>query len=210
MEFKDVMEQRRAVNFFDPDRPVPEDLLRELIETAAKAPSSFNLQPWSLMIIRDREEKMRLRELAWDQPKVSEAPCVFIVLADRDAWKKGHPFVERNFKEMVAAGSMSEDQYDWFVGACQGLYGETDEKQQAFACKNAGFFAMGLMLAAKNLGLDTHPMDGFDHQGVRKAFNIPDRYWIPLLLAVGYFDERQVLHPPKWRKSMDEIVVEFN
>ena len=55
---------------------------------------------------------MRLRKVAWDQPKVSEAPVVFIVLADRDGWKEGHKFVERNFKEMVKAGSMTKDKHD--------------------------------------------------------------------------------------------------
>jgi len=209
MELKDIINKRRAVNFFDPEKPVPKELVKELVEMAARVPSSFNLQPWSLMIITDDEEKKRLRKLAWDQPKVSEAPVVFIVLADRDAWKGGHPFVEKNFNEMVQAGSMSEEKHDWFLNACKGLYGETREKEQAFACKNTGFFAMALMFAAKELGLDTHPMDGFDHDGVRRAFNIPENYWIPLLLAVGYFDETKKLHPPKWRKSFDEIVVSF-
>lgn len=69
---------------------------------------------------------------------------------------------------------------------------------------------MALMFAAKSLGLDTHPMDGFDHDGVRKAFNIPGNYWIPLLLAVGFFDESKKFHPPKWRKTFEEIVVKFD
>ena len=210
MDFKDVVEKRRAVNFFDPQKPVSDHLTREMIEMASKAPSSFNLQPWSVMIIRDPEEKMRLRKVAWDQPKVSEAPAVFIVLADRDGWKGGHPFLEKNFREMVKVGSMSEDRHEWFLGACQGLYGANPEKQQAFACKNTGFFAMALMFAAKHLGLDTHPMDGFDHDGVRREFKIPENYWIPLLLAVGYFDEKKNLQPPKWRKTFDEIVVRFD
>jgi nitroreductase len=210
MDFREVLNQRRSVNFFDPERAVPDGLLRELVELAAKAPSSFNLQPWSVIILKDREEKMRLRTLAWDQPKVTEAPLVFIVLADRDAWKAGHPFLERDFREMVEAGSMEEDQYEWFTRACQGLYGETRDKQQAFACKNAAFFAMALMFAAKGLGLDTHPMDGFDHEGVREAFRIPRNYWIPLLLAVGYFDAKQERRLPKWRKRFEEISVRFH
>ncbi|QTA91780.1 Nitroreductase family protein [Desulfonema magnum] len=209
MDFKDVITQRRSVNFFDPEKHVPESLLRELIETAAKAPSGFNLQPWSLIVLRDQEDKMRLQSLAWNQPKVSEAPVTLIVLADRDGWKSSHPFVERNFKEMVRAGAMQEEQYQWFTDACAGLYGSTEERQQAFACKNTGFFAMSLMLAAKDLGLDTHPMDGFDHDGVREAFNIPENYWIPLLLAVGYFQKGKELSPPKWRKTFEEIVVKF-
>ena len=210
MDFKDVINNRRAVNFFDPTKTVPDGLLRDVVEMAAKAPSSFNLQPWSMMIIKDREEKMRLRRLAWDQPKVSEAPVVFIVLADRDGWKKGHPFVEKNFREMVKAGGMSDDQHEWFLNACQSLYGASEERKQAFACKNAGFFALSLMFAATSLGLDTHPMDGFDHDGVRQAFNIPENYWIPLLLAIGHFDRTKELYPPKWRKTFDEIVVKFD
>jgi len=210
MDFKDIVNKRRAVNFFDPEKPVSDEIVREMVEMASKVPSSFNLQPWSLMIITDSEEKKRLRKLAWDQPKVSEAPVVFIVLADRDGWKKGHPFLEKNFKEMVESGSMAEKQHDWFLNSCNGLYGETQEKQQAFACKNTGFFAMALMFAAKNLGLDTHPMDGFDHDGVRKEFNIPENYWVPLLMAVGYFDEKKSLHPPKWRKTFEEVVVKFD
>ncbi|MCD4716185.1 MAG: nitroreductase family protein [Desulfobacterales bacterium] len=210
MDFKDVIDKRRAVNFFDPEKPVSDELIKELVEMAAKVPSSFNLQPWSILILKDNDEKMKLRKLAWDQPKVSEAPVVFIVLADRYGWREGHPLVERNFSEMVQAGSMTKDQHDWFINACKGLYGETEEKQQAFACKNTGFFAMALMFAAKHLGLDSHPMDGFDHDGVRKEFNVPESYWIPLLLAVGYFDEKKQLHPPKWRKTFEEIVMKFD
>ena len=209
MDFKDVVHKRRAVNFFDPEKEVSQELIRDMVEMAARVPSSFNLQPWSLVILRDQEEKMRLRKLAWDQPKVSEAPVVFIVLADRHGWREKHPFVEKNFSEMVKAGNMTQEQHEWFINACKGLYGESEEKAQAFACKNTGFFAMALMFAAKNMGLDSHPMDGFDHHGVRKAFNIPENYWIPLLLAVGYFDDKKQLHPPKWRKSFDEIVVTF-
>jgi nitroreductase len=210
MDFIDVINNRRAVNFFDPDKDVSDETLKAMIETAAKTPSSFNLQPWSIIVLRGHEEKKRLQSLAWNQPKVSEAPVILIVLADQDGWKEGHPFVEKNFQEMIAANGMNEDQRQWFADSRTSLYGESEDKQLAFACKNTGFFAMALMLAAKNLGLDTHPMDGFDHDAVGEEFNIPDNYWIPLLLAVGYFNKDMELAPPKWRKSFEEIVVKFH
>lgn len=210
MDFLDVINNRRAVNFFDTNKDVTPELLKAMIETAAKTPSSFNLQPWSLIVLRDPKEKMKLQKLAWDQPKVTEAPVTLIVLADRDGWQEGHRFVEKNFKEMIKAGLMTEEQRQWFKDSRTSLYGLSSEMQLAFACKNTGFFAMALMLAAKNLGLDTHPMDGFDHEAVRKAFHIPDNYWIPLLMAVGYFRTQEELAPPKWRKTYDEIVVNFD
>jgi nitroreductase len=209
MDFKDTIRQRRAVNFFDPEKNVTDDQLKAIVTMASQAPSSFNLQPWNLMIIRDADAKARLRKVAWDQPKVTEAPVVLIFLADRDGWRTDHPTPVRNFKEMVSAGSMNEGQRDWFNNACRTLYGASDLHQQAFANKNTGFFAMAFMLAAKHLGLDTHPMDGFDHQGVREAFAIPDNFWIPLLMAVGHMHPDKTVMPPKWRKTFEEIVVQF-
>ena len=210
MDFKQVIEGRRSVNLFDTERKVPDNLLREMIELAAKTPSGFNIQPWSLILLEDLESKKRLQQHAWNQDKVSEAPVTMIVLADMDGWKFDNRFAQKNFKEMLASGMMSPEQEDWFKNACNTLYGASDERRVAFACKNTGFFAMSLMLAAKSLGLDTHPMDGFDIDDVRKEFNIPGNYWIMLLLAVGYFREGETLSPPKWRKTYDDIVISFD
>lgn len=209
MDFKKLAKKRRSVNHFDTQKDVPEKMIRDIIETAANSPSSYNLQPWSIIILKDPVEKERLRKLAFDQPKVTEAPYIFIILADRDVWKEGNSFVEKNFRHAVESGRKKEEEREKYFKKLISLYGETPDKQQAFAVKNTAFFAMSLMYAAKNLGLDTHPMDGFNHEAVQKEFNVPENYWIPLLLAVGYFDESRKLYPPNWRKSFDEIVIEF-
>lgn len=210
MQFNDILHQRRAINFFDPEKNLHPDLLDKVIAKAANSPSSFNLQPWNLMIVRDKEEKEKLKALAWDQPKVTEAPVVLIVLADKNGWQEGHPTVEKNWGRMLETGAMKPEQRDWFLNAAKSLYGWNRDAGLAFAVKNSGFFAMSLMYAATDLGLDSHPMDGFDHEGVRKAFNIPDNFWIPLLLALGYRKEDMELQPPKWRKSSEEIIISFS
>lgn len=209
MDFKDILAKRRAVNFFDFEKEVNDMEIRSIIEKASQTPSSFNLQPWNVMIIRDSADKDKLRKLAMNQPKVTEAPVVLIFLADKNGWQQGHPTVEQNFREMVSAGDMNQEQYDWFIGACKGLYGKNELTQNAFAIKNTGFFAMSVMYAAADAGLDTHPMDGFDHDGVREAFNIPERFFIPLLLCIGHFDQNKTLSPAKWRKKYEDIVVSF-
>ena len=175
MEFNDILIKRRAINHFDPNKGVDEALLKAIIEDGAKAPSSYNLQPYKLKVFRDPDEKAALRKLAFDQPKVTEAPVVLMVLADRDGWKEGNETLEKVFTGFVDAGGMQPDQKEWFVGTTAGLYGQSDESAQAFANKNAGLFAMSLMYAASHHGLHTHPMDGFDHAAVKMEFNIPDQ-----------------------------------
>ncbi len=209
MTFDQITQNRRSINFFDPDKAIPQDLLKKMVELAANTPSSFNLQPWNLMILKEREEKEKLKALAWDQPKVTEAPVVLMVLADKNGWQEGHPVFEKTWDQMLASGAMKDAQREWFLSATGSLYNWSKDANLAFAAKNAGFFAMSLMYAATSLGLETHPMDGFDHEAVKKAFHIPDQFWVPLLIAVGYKKPGLELHPPKWRKSYDEIVVSF-
>lgn len=206
MELKQVLRERRAVNFFDPDRPVGDEQLRAVVEAAALAPSGYNLQPWSLIVVRSREARERLRAVAGNQPKITDAPVVLIVLGDRDGWKPGNATMEKVFRNMVDLGYLGPGQREGFEKGTRSLY-EGGEKSLAFAVKNAAFFGMALMLAAKDAGLETHPMDGFDHEGVRKAFGIPDNFFVPMLIAVGHFNEHHTLMPPKWRKGYGEIVV---
>ena len=110
---------------------------------------------------------------------------------------------------MVKTGAMKKEQYDWFAGATKSIYGTTSDQKMAFACKNAGFFGLSLMLAAKNAGLDSHPMDGLDVEDVKKAFNIPDQYWVPLLLAIGHLDKSKTLLPAKMEKKLQRDSSEF-
>jgi nitroreductase len=209
MDFSEVLEKRRAVNFFDPEKEVSDEELKAIVEDAAKTPSSFNLQPWNLVVLRDHEEKARLRKLAWDQPKITDAPVVLMVLADRKGWQAGNEGLEKLFKNNVKSGIMTEDKYQWFTETTGGLYGTTEDRIQAFACKNAGLFAMSLMYSASSRGLQTHPMDGFDLDGVTKEFNIPDQYWLTMLIAVGHLKQGIEIFPKAWRKSYEDIVKKF-
>lgn len=206
MDFRDVMLARRAVNFFDPNRDVPQADLEKLLETAVRAPSSFNLQPWKVAVLRDPAQKSKLRALAWDQPKITEAPVILLFLADTEAWKMYSPSFERQFSYLVETGRYQPDQRDAFAAGVTSLYGASPEKSLAYAVKNTAFFAMTFMYAAADAGYATHPMDGFDHDGVRAAFDIPDRFWIPLLMAVGYLRPGVVVLPPKWRFGPDDIL----
>ena len=209
MDFEEIISSRRAVNFFNPDKPIDPSLVKKMVEMAAKAPSSFNLQPWNLIILMDKDDKQRLQKCAMNQEKVSAAPVTMIVLADNHGFFEGHKTVEQVFRENIKAGTMTEKQRDWFQKARTRLYGKNERTVQAFSCKNTGFFAMALMFAAKSLGIESHPMDGFDHDKVMAEFNIPENFYIPLLIAFGYFDESKSLSAPKWRKGYDDIVVRF-
>lgn len=201
MELKEILKARRAVNFFDPAKDVDEKIIRDVFETATLVPSSFNLQPWKAILLHDQKNRDKLRAAAFNQPKISDAPYVAILLGDKKAYEKMDPILD----DMVTKGYMPEGAREGSKGMAKGLYGGDNER--AFAGRNVGFFAMALMLAAQSLGVDTHPMDGFDSGAVRKAFDIPEDYDIVMLLAFGHFDTTKTMMPAKMRYGFDEVVV---
>jgi len=52
-----AIKERRAINFFEPDKTIPDSTLNELLGLANLAPSSFDLQPWKVVAVRDPEKR---------------------------------------------------------------------------------------------------------------------------------------------------------
>ncbi|MFE1602172.1 NADPH-dependent oxidoreductase [Methylobacterium sp. ID0610] len=71
----------RSVRAYRPDPPPP-DTLETLVAAAQSAPSSSNLQTWSVVAVEDPETKRRLAAVAGGQRHVIEAPLVLVWLAD--------------------------------------------------------------------------------------------------------------------------------
>lgn len=207
MEVIEAIKARRSINFFDSTKSIPEDKLKELINIANLAPSSFNLQPWKVIAVTDSEKKKILRKCAFDQPKAEEASAVLIIVADPSAVEENMESVLESWQNL---GYIKQEMKEVYKGMALKLYGERESlKRKLFAVKNASLFAMTLMIAAKGMGLDTHPMDGFDEDCIKKEFKIPEDKVIPMLIAVGYLREGINLLPRAWRRDMKEFL-KFN
>lgn len=203
MEAIQAIKERRSINFFQPDRQIPKEILLELFEIANLAPSSFNLQPWKVIAVKDREKKKILRNCAFNQPKVEEASLVLILIADPKGVEEN---LERVLDSWQQLGYLKPEARNSSKEMAKALYGtEESLKRKIFAVKNTALFAMNLMIAAKGLGLETHPMDGFDEDAVKKEFGIPEDKIIPMLIAVGYLKEGVKLLPRAFRRPIDEF-----
>jgi len=193
--------KRRSVNFFDSDVDITESELEEIINLAALAPSGYNTQPWDIVAVKEPEAKQRLRECAFDQPKVTEASVTLIMLADTEGYKADNPA----YRSFVEKGYMAEEGLEDFINQSVDIYSGL-EKPDRYAVKNTSLFAMSLMYSAKALGWDTHPMIGFNPDDVKEEFGIPDKYIIPMLISLGKFDEEKNLLPRNDRKSARDFV----
>ncbi len=204
MDIIQAIKERRSINFFEQNKELSDGKLMELLELANLSPSSFNLQPWRVVAVRESGRKKILRKCAFDQPKVEEASAVLIIIADPKA-------VEENMDRMLDSwqqlGYMKPEMRETYNNMALNLYGTEDSpRRKFFAIKNSALFAMNLMLAAKGIGLDTHPMDGFDEDCIKKEFNIPADKVIPMLIAVGHLKSGITLLPRAFRRKTGEFV----
>src|SRR5258708_20408176 len=76
----DAIESRRTTNIYDSSRNIGDAQISELVRLATRAPTAFHLQNWRFIAVKTPEAKSRLRKLAFDQPKVTQAAVTFIVV----------------------------------------------------------------------------------------------------------------------------------
>lgn len=203
MDTTEAIKSRRAINLFDPTRPVPEEALRELLALASLSPSSSNLQPWEVVLVTDLERRKILRACASNQAKVEEAPAVLIVIANPGAIEEN---IDRVLADRVEKGYAKQENIErQRMGPFRMYGGRESEARKLFAVKNTAFFAMTFMIAARGMGYETHPMDGFNADDVKREFHIPEDRIIPLLIAVGYPSPALKLLPRAFRRGVDEF-----
>ena len=104
---KNMLFKHRSIRKFRPT-PIPQEVLRECLEAATRASTCGNMQLYSLVVTRDEALRRRLSPCHFDQPMVTEAPCLVTVCADV------HRFTM--WCEQRGADP-AYDNFEWFVNA---------------------------------------------------------------------------------------------
>ncbi|HYE74360.1 MAG TPA: nitroreductase family protein [Blastocatellia bacterium] len=199
MDTLETIKKRISANKFDPTKKLSNEEIKELISYATQAPSSYNIQHWRFVALTEQADKERLKAVAYNQQKIVDAAVTFIVLGDL----RGHEKMPDILKPLVEAGQITQAFANGWVEQVNYRYSDAQNSRDE-AIRSASLAAMTLMLAAEAKGLVSGPMIGFDPEGVKREFNIPDRYVPVMLIAVGY--EAPGNWPRKPRLSVDEVL----
>jgi nitroreductase len=82
METFDAIRTVLAVRSFK-DTPIPEPIVREIVEAAHLTASSQNGQPWHFIVVRDKETLRQLGQLVRTGPYIAQAPLAIVVAMDK-------------------------------------------------------------------------------------------------------------------------------
>jgi nitroreductase len=196
METFDAIYGRRAVKHYDPQHEMTEDEVRKLMEAAVQSPTSFNIQNWRFVLVRDSDLRQKIRAAANDQAQVTDASLLIVMTADLKAWEKSPARYWRD-----APPAVGEILVNW-MGP---FYDGKEELQRDEAMRSCGLAGQTIMLAAKAMGYDSCPMIGFDPVQVAQLIHLPEDHVIGFMIAVGKATK------PAWPKPgqlpLEEVVV---
>ena len=176
MTTKETIESRRSVKHFDPNHVMPEADLAELIRLTKLAPSSFNMQNYRLVVIRDKERQKQVRAAAWDQAHVEESSALFIMCAD----------ITSHLTDPATYWAHAPQPVQDILGPMiKPFYEGKDQLIRDEAIRSTGLAGMTLMLAVHDMGYDSCPMIGFDAAAVAKIINLPESHILSFMIPVG-------------------------
>lgn len=175
MNIIEAITNRRAVKKYDSSYSMSEQEIEQLLSLAMLSPTAFNIQNWRFVLVRNDDLRQEIRKVAWDQEQVTDSSLLILLCADLTSWKKPQRYWESAPKEVQ----------DYMVDAIHNYYQGKQDVIRDEAMRSCGLAGQTIMLAAKELGLDSCPMDGFDYEAVGKIINLPQDHIIGFMIVVG-------------------------
>ncbi len=192
MEF---LASRRSVRKYL-DKPIPDDMVTQLLEAGRLAPSRGNEQPWRFIVITDPVVKEELFEPVFKQVLVRTAPLLIVVLGVIDP----RGTVQDRTQELVEAGCFGKDVKDF---ADHVLDDWAYSELKVDAALNSSIAATQIMLAAHGLGLGCCWVKLCEDDDVLKVLGAPADYCNTAVLCIGYPDQSPKARP---RVPLDSLV----
>ena len=203
VNLREAVRTRRSVHQYS-DESLSRATIREIVDDARFAPSGYNLQPWEFLVLDEQADQETLREVAYDQPHVTDAGAAVVVFGNTDP--AAH--AEAVFDDWLDKGYLpGEDVKQGLLENVDGMADLPESERRVWTTRSSSLAAMTLMLAAWDRGVASCPMEGFDADGLVDAFDVPDGYEPVMLVTLGYPAEGadDVDNDRKARRSVDEI-----
>lgn len=196
MDTLQAIYERRAIKHFDPEHELTPDEEQVLMEAAIQSPTSFNMQNWRFVLVKDKGLRGQIREAAWDQAHITESSLLIVLTADLKAYGKDPAKYWGNAPKEVG---------EYLSGMMIPFYEGKEQLQRDEAMRSVGLAGQTIMLAAKAMGYDSCPMIGFDPQAVAKVINLPEDHTIGFIIVVG--KATQGAWPKPGQLALDDVVI---
>lgn len=202
MHALEAIATRRSVRAFRPD-PVPPEIIREILEISARAPSGTNMQPWKARVVTGaaRERLVRAALAAGANGAALKAeykyypdrfPEPYLSRRRKVGWDLyGLLDIQRGEKDKMR---VQHARNQMFFDAPVGIIFSVDRVLEIGSWLDYGMFLENVMVAARSFGLHSCPQVAWTpyHDVVREVLGMPEEEVVICGMALGYEDEDAV------------------
>lgn len=207
MNLIDQLNWRYATKRMITNQVVPQAKTDTIIEAIRLSASSYGLQPYELIVIKDKETLAQIQPLAYNQPQIVEASAI-IVFATWD--KISQERIDSFFNLISSERGVPTEALAGYKSMVEGSLLPMDEQTASAWMARQAYIGLGTgLVAAAVEEVDTCPMEGFSPTALDEILNLSAKgLKSVVLLAVGYRDEENdpTSKMTKVRKSTSDFV----
>ncbi|HJL67038.1 MAG TPA: nitroreductase family protein [Nitrosopumilus sp.] len=199
MDTFEAISTRRAIKKFDSSYKMSSEDVKSLMEYVILSPTSYNQQNWRFVTVTDQDIKDKISKSARNQAQPKDGSLVIVLCGNMNAWKEEPLRYWKNNtleKQELVKNSLAKK------------YADSPQNRRDEAIRSCGFAGQTIMLAARQMGLDSCPMVGFEYDELAEIIKLPEDHLIVLMIVVG-----KSLEPAGERGGqlpLNEVVFENN
>lgn len=190
MSLIDSLKWRYATKVFDNTKKITDTDLEEIIEAFRLSPSSFWLQPWKLIIVKDEKKRQELLPNSWNQSQVVDASHLLVLSRVENAWNE---LVDSYLDDMVKTTWATRENLKWYEDMMKWFLANLNlEQKNAWADRQVmiASWILHSLLAEKRI--DSCPMEWFDRAKYNEILWLSEK-WLSSVLVI-----------PVWYRSADD------
>lgn len=176
MKFIELIQKRQSDRQYT-GKPVEREIINRCVEAARFAPSASNSQPWTFIVVDDKNTKDLIANKTYGPLKsfnkfVPQAPVIIAIVLEKP-------------KVITELGGRL--------------------KKKEYPLIDIGIAAEHICLQATEEGIGTCMLGWFDEKAIKDLLNVPEKKSIPLLITLGYTPDNYT-HRKKIRKEKKKVV----
>ncbi len=200
--FMEAMSQRYACKRFDPKRKIPQRERTAILEIGRLSPSSFGMEPWRFLVIRDEVLKEKIRPLCWNQPQITDCSDLLLIKTIVSPLAPGGDYS----RAMLSRRELPQEKIEAYFQIYDTFAAERFKKEglAQWAMKQCYIAAANMMTGAMTMGIDSCPIEGFEKEKIEALLEMDvAQEQLALIVAFGYRAEEP---PNKVRLPLEQIV----
>lgn len=207
MSLLKTLEWRYATKIFDKNKKVSETDLEEIVEAFRLTPSSFWLQPWKLLIVRDVKKREELLPNSWNQSQIVDASHLLVLVRVENA---GNELVDQYLDTMIQTTWAKREDLKWYEDMMKWFLNWLSlEQKNAWADRQVMIASWVMMSLLSEKQIDACPIEWFDRAKYNEILGLNEQGLSSVLvLPIGYRDESdKYASRPKVRFQKEDILI---